>query len=92
MATRLLPAFGSLLEVYTVDWTVHGDAGAPGVVRNLTVVSVSETTVSLWWRAPADSGGRSDVVYTVHCDSCDDKLVLYRPRQAHLNDTACVRC
>ena len=42
------------------------------------------------WRAPADNGGRSDVWFTVDCHSCDDKFVLYRPRQAHLNDTSYV--
>jgi len=74
------------VEVIIVECGV----GPPSGVQNLTVVSVTETTVSLWWRAPADNGGRSDVWFTVDCRSCDDKFVLYRPRQAHLNDTSYV--
>jgi len=64
--------------------------GPPSDVRNLTVDGVDETTVSLSWRRPTDSGGRSDVWYSVDCDACNDKFVLYRPRQTHFNDTSYV--
>ena len=62
--------------------------GPPSGVQNLTAVAVTETTASLRWRAPADTGGRSDVWFNVHCDSCDDKFVHYRPRQDRLNNTS----
>ena len=62
----------------------------PSSVRNLTIDSVDETTVRLSWRRPVDSGGRSDVWFRVDCDACNEKFVLYRPRQAHLNDTSYV--
>ena len=62
----------------------------PSSVRSLTVDSVDETTVGLSWRRPVDSGGRWDVWFGVDCDACDEKFVLYRPRQAHFNDTSYV--
>jgi len=62
----------------------------PGSVQNLSVEFVDQTTVVLSWLAPVDSGGRSDGWYAVDCVACDDKLVHYRPRQSHLNDTSYV--
>lgn len=59
-------------------------------MRGLTVDSVDETTVTLSWRGPVDGGGRSDVWFRVDCDACNEKFVLYRPRQAHFNDTSYV--
>ena len=38
----------------------------PSVVRNLTKVGVSATSVSLWWVAPEDDGGRAVTDYVIH--------------------------
>lgn len=42
------------------------------------ISSVNETSVSLEWAEPRDSGGRSDLVYNVVCKKCEHG--------------ACVRC
>lgn len=42
------------------------------------ISSINETSVSLEWAEPRDSGGRADLVYNVVCKKCEH--------------SACVRC
>lgn len=41
----------------------------PSAPRNL-ISSVNETSLSLEWEEPDDTGGRSDLVYNVVCKKC----------------------
>lgn len=44
-------------------------AAIPSAPRNL-ISSVNETSLSLEWDEPGDTGGRSDLVYNVVCKKC----------------------
>lgn len=44
-------------------------AATPSAPRNL-ISSVNETSLSLEWDEPEDTGGRSDLVYNVVCKKC----------------------
>lgn len=44
-------------------------AAVPSAPRNL-ISSVNETSLSLEWDEPEDTGGRSDLVYNVVCKKC----------------------
>ncbi|XP_076872510.1 LOW QUALITY PROTEIN: ephrin type-A receptor 7 [Brachyhypopomus gauderio] len=67
----------------------------PSAPQNL-VYNVNQTTVTLEWSLPADTGGRSDVTYRVACRRCgwepDECVpcggnVVYAPQQSALIDT-----
>ncbi|XP_064381347.1 ephrin type-A receptor 10 [Dromaius novaehollandiae] len=45
----------------------------PSAPRNL-VYSLKQSTLVLEWSAPADSGGRSDVTYSLWCRRCSEAL------------------
>ncbi|XP_068773419.1 ephrin type-A receptor 10 isoform X4 [Struthio camelus] len=45
----------------------------PSAPRNL-VYSLKQSTLVLEWSAPADSGGRSDVTYSLWCSRCSEAL------------------
>lgn len=55
-----------LLPVLTA---AHVPAAIPSAPRNL-ISSVNETSLSLEWDEPDDTGGRSDLVYNVVCKKC----------------------
>ncbi|XP_062406875.1 ephrin type-A receptor 7 isoform X2 [Sardina pilchardus] len=67
----------------------------PSAPQNL-VYNINQTTVSLEWSPPADSGGRNDVTYRIICRRCSwepeecaacSGSVGYSPQQAGLTDT-----
>uniref|UniRef100_A0A3P8WJQ8 Ephrin type-A receptor 7 n=1 Tax=Cynoglossus semilaevis TaxID=244447 RepID=A0A3P8WJQ8_CYNSE len=67
----------------------------PSAPQNL-VYNINQTTVSLEWNPPADTGGRNDVSYRVICRSCSwepeecapcGPNVGYSPAQSGLVDT-----
>uniref|UniRef100_A0A4W4EAB8 Ephrin type-A receptor 7 n=1 Tax=Electrophorus electricus TaxID=8005 RepID=A0A4W4EAB8_ELEEL len=67
----------------------------PSAPQNL-VYNVNQTTITLEWSPPADTGGRGDVTYRVACRRCgwepDECVpcggnVVYMPQQSVLTDT-----
>ncbi|XP_036405159.1 ephrin type-A receptor 7 isoform X1 [Megalops cyprinoides] len=67
----------------------------PSAPQNL-VYNINQTTVSLEWSPPADTGGRSDVTYRIMCRRCSWEPeecvpcggnVGYSPQQSGLVDT-----
>ncbi|XP_023665956.1 ephrin type-A receptor 7 isoform X2 [Paramormyrops kingsleyae] len=67
----------------------------PSAPQNL-VFNINQTTVTLEWTPPADTGGRSDVTYRVVCRRCTwdpeecvqcGSNAVYAPQQAGLTDT-----
>ncbi|KAJ8008948.1 hypothetical protein DPEC_G00083710 [Dallia pectoralis] len=67
----------------------------PSAPQNL-VYNINQTTVSLEWNPPADTGGRNDVTYRIMCRRCSWEPeecvpcggnVGYAPQQAGLVDT-----
>uniref|UniRef100_A0A8C7NXN6 Ephrin type-A receptor 7 n=1 Tax=Oncorhynchus mykiss TaxID=8022 RepID=A0A8C7NXN6_ONCMY len=67
----------------------------PSAPQNL-VYNINQTTVSLEWSPPADTGGRNDVTYRIMCRRCSwepEECVAcggnvgYSPQQAGLVDT-----
>ncbi|XP_053508136.1 ephrin type-B receptor 1-B isoform X1 [Ictalurus furcatus] len=67
----------------------------PSGPRNVMSV-VNETSVTLEWHAPRETGGRRDVVYNIVCKKCSaerrscshcDDSVEFAPRQLGLTDT-----
>ncbi|XP_052379428.1 ephrin type-A receptor 7 isoform X2 [Oncorhynchus keta] len=67
----------------------------PSAPQNL-VYNINQTTVSLEWSPPADTGGRNDVTYRIMCRRCSWEAeecvacggnVGYSPQQAGLVDT-----
>ncbi|XP_062322952.1 ephrin type-A receptor 7 isoform X1 [Osmerus eperlanus] len=67
----------------------------PSAPQNL-VYNINQTTVSLEWSPPADTGGRNDVTYRIMCRRCSwdpeecvpcGGHVGYSPQQAGLVDT-----
>ncbi|XP_072264754.1 ephrin type-A receptor 7 isoform X2 [Pyxicephalus adspersus] len=67
----------------------------PSAPQNL-IYNINQTTVTLEWSPPADSGGRSDVTYRVICKRCSweqgecvpcGNTVGYVPQQSGLVDT-----
>lgn len=69
--------------------------GPPSAPQNL-VYNINQTTVSLEWSPPADTGGRNDVTYRVICRRCSwepeecvpcGPNVGYSPAQSGLVDT-----
>lgn len=44
-------------------------SGPPSAPEN-GISTLNDTSVALEWRPPRDSGGRSDLVYNVHCRKC----------------------
>ncbi|XP_014060461.1 ephrin type-A receptor 7 isoform X5 [Salmo salar] len=67
----------------------------PSAPQNL-VYNINQTTVSLEWSPPADTGGRNDVTYRIMCRRCSWEPeecvpcggnVGYSPQQAGLVDT-----
>ncbi|KAM4633121.1 ephrin type-A receptor 7 isoform 2-T2 [Polymixia lowei] len=67
----------------------------PSAPQNL-VYNINQTTVSLEWSPPADTGGRNDVTYRIICRRCGWEPeecapcggnVGYSPQQAGLADT-----
>ncbi|XP_048842331.1 ephrin type-A receptor 7 isoform X2 [Brienomyrus brachyistius] len=67
----------------------------PSAPQNL-VFNINQTTVTLEWTPPADTGGRSDVTYRVVCRRCTwdpeecvpcGSNAVYVPQQAGLADT-----
>ncbi|KAI1897423.1 hypothetical protein AGOR_G00083140 [Albula goreensis] len=67
----------------------------PSAPQNL-VYNINQTTVSLEWSPPADTGGRSDVTYRIMCRRCSWEPeecmpcggnVGYLPQQSGLADT-----
>lgn len=69
--------------------------GPPSAPQNL-VYNINQTTVSLEWSPPADTGGRNDVTYRVICRRCSWEPeecvpcglnVGYSPAQSGLVDT-----
>ncbi|KAL4649052.1 ephrin type-A receptor 7 isoform X1 [Arapaima gigas] len=67
----------------------------PSAPQNL-VYNINQTTVTLEWNPPADTGGRSDVTYRVVCRRCSwdpeecvpcGSNVAYSPQQSGLVDT-----
>ncbi|XP_061097255.1 ephrin type-A receptor 7 isoform X1 [Conger conger] len=67
----------------------------PSAPQNL-VYNINQTTVSLEWSPPADTGGRSDVTYRIMCRRCSWEPeecapcggnVGYYPQQSGLTDT-----
>lgn len=64
-------------------------AEPPSVPRNLTVVRVDQTTVTLRWDRPEYDGGRNDVRYRVACDICGH-TVHYVPSQTNFSQTQVV--
>lgn len=69
--------------------------GPPSAPQNL-VYNINQTTVSLEWSPPADTGGRNDVSYRVICRRCSwepeecvpcGPNVGYSPAQSGLVDT-----
>lgn len=58
----------------------------PSQVSQLRQQSLTADSTSLTWTAPASSGGRSDVFYTVICDKCSMN-VAYVPAQTKFTET-----
>ncbi|XP_018414455.1 PREDICTED: ephrin type-A receptor 7 isoform X5 [Nanorana parkeri] len=67
----------------------------PSAPQNL-IYNINQTTVTLEWSPPADSGGRNDVTYRVICKRCSweqgecvpcGNTVGYVPQQSGLVDT-----
>ncbi|XP_018118868.1 ephrin type-A receptor 7 isoform X2 [Xenopus laevis] len=67
----------------------------PSAPQNL-IYNINQTTVSLEWGPPADTGGRSDVTYRVVCKRCSweqgecipcANTIGYVPQQSGLVDT-----
>uniref|UniRef100_W5NK05 Ephrin type-A receptor 7 n=2 Tax=Lepisosteidae TaxID=7915 RepID=W5NK05_LEPOC len=69
--------------------------GPPSAPQNL-IYNINQTTVSLEWSPPADSGGRNDVTYRIMCRRCSweqeecvpcGSNVGFVPQQSGLVDT-----
>ncbi|KAM9495713.1 ephrin type-A receptor 7 isoform 3-T3 [Clarias gariepinus] len=68
----------------------------PSAPQNL-VYNINQTTVTLEWNPPADSGGRSDLTYRIICRRCSWEPeecvpcggnVAYMPQQSGLTETS----
>lgn len=71
-------------------------AGPPSAPQNL-VYNINQTTVTLEWNPPADSGGRDDLTYRIICRRCSWEPeecvpcggnVAYVPQQSGLMETS----
>ncbi|KAI5627749.1 ephrin type-A receptor 7 isoform X5 [Silurus asotus] len=69
--------------------------GPPSAPQNL-VYNINQTTVTLEWNPPADSGGRNDLTYRIICRRCSWEPeecvpcggnVAYMPQQSGLTET-----
>ncbi|XP_016147362.1 ephrin type-B receptor 1-like [Sinocyclocheilus grahami] len=72
--------------------TLHGVPSGP---RNVISI-VNETSVTLEWHSPRETGGRDDVVYNIICKKCQadrrscshcDDNVEFQPRQLGLTES-----
>lgn len=79
---------GELKLILTLN--LLGRAGPPSSPRSL-VPQVNDTSVTLEWSEPLESGGRSDLAYSVECRMCPTPGspctpcrdgVTYRPSQS----------
>lgn len=70
-------------------------SGVPSGPRNVLSV-VNETSVTLEWQSPRETGGRHDVVYNIVCKKCDAERrscshcedgVEFTPQQLGLTNT-----
>lgn len=59
---------------------------APGPVKNLQYQELSADSVTLTWQAPSFLGGRTDLFYTVLCETCSTNVV-YAPSQMGIRST-----
>lgn len=71
-------------------------SGPPSAPQNL-VYNINQTTVTLEWNPPADSGGRDDLTYRIVCRRCSWEPeecvpcggnVAYTPQQSGLMETS----
>lgn len=71
-------------------------SGPPSAPQNL-VYNINQTTVTLEWNPPADSGGRDDLTYRIVCRRCSWETeecvpcrgnVVYTPQQSGLTETS----
>ncbi|XP_069753106.1 ephrin type-B receptor 3-like isoform X3 [Narcine bancroftii] len=76
------------------DQPEMGCTGVPSAVRNV-ISSVNETSLSLEWSEPRDTGGRDDQLYNIICKKCSvegkicsrcDDNVEFVPRQLGLTE------
>lgn len=93
--THLAVTFLGTRLFNSVFLCVHLLTGPPSAPQNL-VYNINQTTVSLEWSPPADTGGRNDVTYRVICRRCSwepeecvpcGPNVGYSPAQSGLVDT-----
>ncbi|XP_059801725.1 ephrin type-B receptor 3-like isoform X2 [Hypanus sabinus] len=77
-----------------VDQPEMGCTSVPSAVRNV-ISSVNETSLSLEWSEPRDTGGRDDQLYNIICKKCSvegkicsrcDDNVEFVPRQLGLTE------
>ena len=52
------------------DATTAGCTSPPSAPRNLTLVLLDSTSLTLAWQQPRDTGGRDDIRYRVECVNC----------------------
>ncbi len=71
-------------------------SGLPSAPQSLvaTTAQMSIGRLQLSWRPPADTGGRSDITYTVVCERCEGKAcqpcgekVRFDPSNTDLKET-----
>ncbi|XP_032887194.1 ephrin type-B receptor 3 isoform X6 [Amblyraja radiata] len=76
------------------DQPEMGCTGVPSAVRSV-ISSVNETSLSLEWSEPRDTGGRDDLLYNIICKKCSaegrqcsrcDDNVEFVPRQLGLTE------
>ncbi|XP_078267046.1 ephrin type-B receptor 3b isoform X2 [Rhinoraja longicauda] len=76
------------------DQPEMGCTGVPSAVRSV-ISSVNETSLSLEWSEPQDTGGRDDLLYNIICKKCSaegkqcsrcDDNVEFVPRQLGLTE------
>lgn len=84
------------LSVLSLSLSLNlSSTGPPSAPQNL-VYNINQTTVSLEWSPPADTGGRNDVTYRIICRRCSWEPeecvpcggnVVYTTQQSGLTDT-----
>ena len=85
----------TLIRLWFYSWYLF-QSGLPSAPRDLvaTTTQLSAGKLLLSWNPPEDTGGRTDVTYTVECQRCEGILcqpcgekIRYEPTSVGLTDT-----
>lgn len=69
-----------------MKYVVYCITEAPGPVSNLEYQELSADSVTLTWKPPNFLGGRTDLFYTVVCETCSTNVV-YAPSKTGIRST-----